>query len=180
MSQNTENENPLRKPTKKAPFAEAVSTIRHEITDHPKRNLGILAAGASISAGLYGLSTLGEGGNEHLPPTFELTESQQHLVLSEGAIIRLDPVVTDENDRPNDILHLDHQIDVISLGFIPDTNDGTWYVVTGDSLRDGLAGTASESIVEQIKNDNDNRLFINEQGVVSADPIEAQVAETDD
>lgn len=161
-----------RTPTKRAPFAEVVSSIRHQITDHPKRNIAFVAGAASITAGMYGLSTNNQGGNEHLPPNTELISSSHILRLDEGATLRFDPIPKDDADNHNGVLFLEDQLDVISVGYITGTDNGIWYAVTPDSLRDALAGSQPEEKVDEIRSDKDNLIWVNEQGVADVAPLE--------
>lgn len=157
---------PNKQPMKKAPFAETVSSIRHQITDHPGRNLGLLAAAASISAGAYGLSTM-EGGNDNGAERGEVDQSIYSLTLSPDANLRYDPNMG--NDDNNTLIGQPGEETLVvsedGIRVLDDTNNGTWYGIDSSKLAEAIPNFNN-------RNDKDGIIWVNEQGVTHITHLE--------
>lgn len=166
MPAETPKSNPDRQPMKKAPFAEHVSAVRHQITDHPLRNAGIVAGGAMLAAGMYGLSTM-EGGNANGAERGEVDQSIYSLTLSPDANLRHDPNTGDVNT--NTLIGQPGEETVVvsedGIRVLDDTNNGTWYGIESSKLAEAIPSFNNG-------NDKDGIIWVNEQGVTHITHLE--------
>lgn len=142
-----------------------------------------MAAGAMIAGGFMGLESM-KGGAQSAPEQAEVSPTIQSLVLNEHANLRFDPYVADM-DANNLVLPAAFNpasVEIVNQGrtyVLHDTENGTWYGVSGSAVRDAFGGQFPMDVVDRIKDDNDGIIWVNEQGVADVRTVEEAAAFVD-
>ncbi|MEO6109809.1 MAG: hypothetical protein ABIP50_02265 [Candidatus Saccharimonadales bacterium] len=137
---------------------------------------GLLALGVGTSLVLganAGLNALDDNGNK-IPNGAEIDKNIFSISVVEGATFREGPHVKDGEDY-NGVLEAPSAGTIVgeSQTYVFDEfNNGRWYGVSTDWVRDTFGGELDDAQIQQLKDDADGIVWTNEQNVSSIQSVE--------